>query len=147
MSPVKPDARLTSCYSTMPWRTVIAEKFEAMVKLGPLNSRMKDFYDIWLLARHFDFEGATLAESIAKTFANRGTTIVADPTAFSDEFATDPSKNTQWRAFVRKSRLAHAPEEFPATVESVVTFLKPLAIHVSQGQSLSKIWRAPGPWI
>jgi predicted nucleotidyltransferase component of viral defense system len=126
--------------------TVIAEKFEAMVKLGPLNSRMKDFYDIWLLARHFDFEGTTLAESIAKTFAHRGTTITADPTAFSDEFATDPTKNTQWRAFVRKSRLAHAPEEFPGTVESVTTFLKPLAVHASQGRSFSKLWRAPGPW-
>lgn len=55
--------------------STIAEKFEAMVKLGILNSRMKDFYDIWLLLRHFDFKGPILSEAISKTFPTRGRTI------------------------------------------------------------------------
>lgn len=75
--------------------TTVAEKFEAMIKLGLLNSRMKDFFDIWLLSRQFDFDGATLAEAIRKTFSNRGTKITAEPTAFSAEFATDVGKVSQ----------------------------------------------------
>lgn len=54
------------CYSR---ESTIAEKFEAMVKLGELNSRMKDFYDIWLLARQFSFESNTLQTAIKKTLA------------------------------------------------------------------------------
>lgn len=55
-----------------PRETVVAEKFEAMTKLGLLNSRMKDFYDLWLLARQFDFDGPTLATAIRRTFENTG---------------------------------------------------------------------------
>ena len=59
--------------------TAVAEKFEAMVKLGQLNSRMKDFFDIHLLARQFEFDGNTLQEAIAKTFARRQTPIAVSP--------------------------------------------------------------------
>jgi hypothetical protein len=59
---------------------------------------MKDFFDIWLLSRQFDFDGATLAKAIQKTFSNRGTTITAQPTAFSADFATDAGKVSQWQA-------------------------------------------------
>jgi len=55
---------------------MIAEKFEVMAKLGILNSRMKDFYDIWMLSRQYDFEGTSLAEAIRQTFAQWGTTLV-----------------------------------------------------------------------
>lgn len=53
------------CYSR---ESAIAEKFEAMIKLGELNSRMKDFYDIWLLSRQFSFESTKLAEAVKLTF-------------------------------------------------------------------------------
>ncbi len=53
--------------------SAVAEKFEAMVKLGELNSRMKDFFDIWLLSRSFNFEAAKLCEAIARTFERRWT--------------------------------------------------------------------------
>jgi predicted nucleotidyltransferase component of viral defense system len=72
--------------------STIAEKFEAMVKLGALNSRMKDFFDIWLLARQFDFQGRRLAEAIEKTFSKRGTEIQFEPVALTDSFAADPRK-------------------------------------------------------
>jgi predicted nucleotidyltransferase component of viral defense system len=55
--------------------STIAEKFEAMVKLGILNSRMKDFFDLWLMLHQFDFDGVTLAEAILKTFSTRGTIV------------------------------------------------------------------------
>lgn len=78
------------CYSR---ESAIAEKFEAMVKLGELNTRMKDFYDIWLLSRQFDFEGATLAESVRLTFARRGTAMPEDIVALTNY--TEPSQSVK----------------------------------------------------
>jgi len=127
--------------------TTTAEKFEAMVKLGQVNSRIKDFYDIWALSRQFDFDGKTLAAAIQKTFAHRRTTVTPQPTAFSMAFATDPTKTTQWQAFVRKTRLKDAPAEFVEVVHAVETFLVPPAAAVSSGQSFGQRWRAPGPWM
>lgn len=69
--------------------TVVAEKFQAMVELEALNSRMKDLYDIWLLSRQFDFDGETLAAAIQRTFANRDTGIPEQPLAFTGEFTED----------------------------------------------------------
>jgi len=69
--------------------STIAEKFEAMVKLGTLNSRMKDFFDLWLMSCQFDFDGATLAEAISKTFSTRRTPILAEPLALTNAFAED----------------------------------------------------------
>lgn len=126
--------------------TAVAEKFEAMVKLGLLNSRMKDFYDIWLLSRQFDFDGTKVASAIEKTFAHRGTTVTPQPTAFSLAFATDPTKTVQWQAFVRKSRLNDAPAELAVAVDAVALFLAPPATAVSDGQSFEQLWPAPGPW-
>lgn len=71
------------CYSR---ESAIAEKFEAMVKLGQLNSRMKDFYDIWLLSRQFEFELSSLAEAVRLTFKQRGTELSEPIDTFSDDF-------------------------------------------------------------
>ncbi len=126
--------------------TAVAEKFEAMVKLGLLNSRMKDFYDIWLLSREFNFDGVTLATAIQKTFANRGTTIESQPTAFSQAFATDQAKAIQWQAFVRKSLLMDAPPELATTTKAIGVFLSPPVAAVNNGRIFKQIWRASGPW-
>ena len=126
--------------------TAVAEKFEAMVKLGLLNTRMKDFYDIWLLSRRFDFDGAKLATAIEKTFANRGTAVEEHPASFSSAFANDSTKATQWQAFVRKTRLADAPSELASVVASIAAFLSPPAAAIHRGQPFGQIWRAPGPW-
>lgn len=75
-----------------PRETVVAEKFQAMVYLGRLNSRMKDFYDLWLLARQFEFNGSTLAQAIKATFSHRRTEIDPDPVALTPEFTrNDPA--------------------------------------------------------
>jgi predicted nucleotidyltransferase component of viral defense system len=126
--------------------TAVAEKFEAMVKFGLLNSRMKDFYDIWLLSRQFDFDGTKLATAIEKTFANRGTAVEEHPASFSPAFASDPTKATQWQAFVRKSRLADEPSELASVVASIATFLSPPAAAIRGGKPFEHVWRAPGPW-
>lgn len=124
----------------------IAEKFEAMIKLGILNSRMKDFYDIWLLSRQFDFDGSALQNAFSKTFKKRGTNVPSAPTVFSPEFSAEPTKHTQWRAFVRKNRLANTPEDFRHIVNDIAAFLGPIASHLADNKTFLSLWKAPGPW-
>lgn len=81
--------------SGYPRETVVAEKFQAMVYLRTLNSRMKDFYDVCLLARQFAFDGSMLAKAIAATFANRETAIDVEPIAFTPEFTEQTSTVAQ----------------------------------------------------
>jgi hypothetical protein len=105
---------------------VIAEKFQAMVVLGRANSRMKDFYDIWLLARSFEYEGDALARAIAATFARRATEIpTGRPDALTRAFAEDPLKQRQWEAFV--SDVAFQPGPLVEVVEALAEFLMPHA--------------------
>ena len=73
---------------------------------------MKDFFDIWLLSRQFDFDGKKLAEAIVKTFSTRGTEIPSSPVPLSETFSSDATKATQWRGFIRKSRLIGTPQDF-----------------------------------
>jgi len=82
--------------------TVIAEKFHAMVVLGRANSRMKDYYDIWMLMNAFKFEPERIRLAIAATFARRNTEIpVSVPDGLSDGFSADAGKQRQWDAFAR----------------------------------------------
>ena len=129
-----------------PRETAIAEKFEAMVKLGTLNSRMKDFYDIWLLSRQFDFDGSTLAQAVNATFVNRRTAVKADLVALSTEFSESEVANTQWRAFVRKGRLVNAPASLAEAVSGIARFLLPVARAHLAGGNFKMNWTAGGPW-
>lgn len=129
------------CYSR---ESAIAEKFEAMVKLRELNSRMKDFYDIWLLARQFDFEGGQLAEAIRLTFEQRDTRLPTDIVAFSEGFAA--AKQVQWTAFWRRLERDQVPTSFGEVVSVVSGFLTPIASVLDSGAPLLTRWTAPGPW-
>jgi predicted nucleotidyltransferase component of viral defense system len=127
--------------------STIAEKFEAMVKLGILNSRMKDFFDIWLMLRQFDFEGPILAEAISKTFSTRGTNIQAKPIALARAFGEDPEKAAQWRGFIRKNRLKDVPQNFAEVITAIAAFLTPIAEQMAAGRVFKATWKAPGPWV
>ncbi len=130
-----------------PRETVVAEKFEAMVKLGLANSRMKDFYDIWALSRDFDFDGGVLAAAIQATFKRRKTSLTATmPLALTSEFSNDPLKQTQWKAFVRRSRLKLATEGLERVVAEIKDFLELPVIAASKGESLRLAWTKGGPW-
>jgi len=126
--------------------STIAEKFQAIVKLGILNSRMKDFFDIWTLSRTFDFRGEILAEALEKTFENRNTPINIEPVAFNPSFWQDEDKRVQWQGFIRKAKLANAPETFEEVAESVKLFLLPLVASLAERQTFQGVWTAPGPW-
>jgi len=126
--------------------STIAEKFQAMVKLGILNSRMKDFYDLWLLSRQFGFDGRVLTTAIRKTFENRKTDMPTQPTVFQDSFAKNPAKEIQWQAFIRKTKLNDAPASFAETVSTIGIFLKPVIAALVAKEDFYKSWKVPGPW-
>lgn len=127
--------------------SAIAEKFQAMVKLGTLNSRMKDFYDIWLMARMFDFKGQDLVSAIQKTFKKRKTDIVAHPQVFDATFCRDKSKQAQWKVFLVKSKLTNAPEDFCSVVANIEKFLRPVLETITIGKALKKKWNASDNWV
>lgn len=129
-----------------PQETAIAEKFEAMVKLGQLNSRIRDFFDVWMLSRQFEFDGATLARAIRETFANRGTEIDVDPTAFKPVFASSPAKQSQWTGYCRKSRIGFAPNSLKEVCDAISEFLSPVAKAIHTGDDFHQAWNPPGPW-
>jgi predicted nucleotidyltransferase component of viral defense system len=129
------------CYSR---ETTIAEKLEAIITLGMLNSRMKDFYDIWMLSRNFDFTGETLNEAVVRTLRTRGTNIPETIEAFSVEFGQ--VKQKQWIAFQKRIKGINAPMEFKIVIEAVVTFLNPIIISIQKNTKPPSLWIAPGQW-
>jgi predicted nucleotidyltransferase component of viral defense system len=126
--------------------STIAEKFQAMVKLGVLNSRMKDYYDIWFLSRTFDFKGEVLTEAIVKTFEKRNTHVNLKAALFDSAFGMDREKNVQWRGFINKAKLTGAPGSFGDIVAAVILFLEPLAVAIVEQKRFISVWVAPGPW-
>ncbi len=125
------------CYSR---ESAIAEKFEAMIKLGELNSRMKDFYDIWLLSRQFDFHHSKLAEAVRLTFKQRRTDLTEPLDAFSEAFIA--SRQPLWTAFRKRLKQEHIPESFAEIVTQVETFMNPIIR--ADGSSIN--WPPAGPW-
>lgn len=129
-----------------PPETVIAEKYQAMVELGIGNSRMKDFYDVWIMARHLSFDGALLSQAVAATFERRQTSLPATvPIALQNEFGRDAARVTQWRAFTRKNRLQHAPE-LEEVVGELQAFLWPLTEHLRTGSQFTMRWTPQNRW-
>jgi predicted nucleotidyltransferase component of viral defense system len=125
----------------------IAEKFQAMLRLGELNSRMKDFYDIWLFSQKIDFKFEILTEAIKATFITRDfqMPIPESISIFKDDFAK--LKQRQWKAFHIRIDLQSVPEDFTDIIDTVKLFLYQItdAIYNSK-QVLTGTWNAPGPW-
>lgn len=106
--------------------TVIAEKLQALVQLRMLNSRMKDYYDLWLLSRHTQLDAATLRDAIQRTFRNRNTAIEVAPVGLSREFCDDLGKQEQWRAFLRRSNLTEFSKSLVEVGENLREFFGPI---------------------
>ncbi len=130
-----------------PTESVISEKFEAMVKLSLLNSRMKDFYDIGLMIRQFDFDGSELTEALKRTFAHRKTAFPEDRTLFAEQIYDEKSdRQTLWKAFLNKEDVKHAPLELSAVAKEIEQFLlKPLDA-IKKEQEFNREWKATGHW-
>jgi predicted nucleotidyltransferase component of viral defense system len=129
-----------------PRETVVAEKFEALVRLGIVNTRMKDFYDLWSLARLFSFDGALLSRAIAATFERRGTALpVEAPTALSPEFVDDATKQRQWSAFLARSGL-EADLALADVAVALRRFLLPPSLAAATGEPFVGEWPPGGDW-
>jgi len=130
-----------------PRAAVVAEKLEALAQLGLANSRMKDFFDVALLAERFEFDGSELVAAIQTTFSRRGTPLPeATPIALTSAFTEDPSKLTQWGAFLRKSGVMHAPSSLDDVVRRISEFaLEPLQAAAAR-RPWKMRWPPGGPW-
>ena len=125
---------------------LVAEKFQAMVRFGEVNSRMKDFYDVWAISQQLDFDGRRLSDAIAATFANRSTGIPPDPEPLQPVFAEGPTRERQWRGFVRRHRLEAVQTPFARVIADLALFFVPVARELAAGRALNGTWHAPGPW-
>ena len=137
----KPKLRAYSKYS------VVAEKVEAMVKLSMANSRMKDFYDVWLLSKLDEFEYEILKQAVQNTFQRRETRIpIKQPVALTAEFYHDSQKQQQWKAFIRKSKIKDKPEDLESLVVELSTFIMPVFQQNTKGSD-RYVWVPGKDWI
>jgi hypothetical protein len=130
-----------------PMETVVAEKFQAMVLLGMVNTRMKDFYDLWVLARSFEFHGADLSRALRATFERRQTRLPTEaPAALGPEFHDDPGKTRAWDGFLKKSRLMDEPPALSEVCGLLTVFLMPPTEAAAAGLGFEAHWVPAGPW-
>jgi Nucleotidyl transferase AbiEii toxin, Type IV TA system len=132
------------CYAP---ETAIAEKLEAVVHLGLINTRMKDYFDFWVLGRQFAFEGARLSHTIRSTFERRRTPLPKEsPDGLSEAFWSDPGKQADWRAFWRKSVVERPEVAFEEVVRFAAGFLLPPTLAAARDESFEFTWPCGGPW-
>ncbi|MFZ1989988.1 MAG: nucleotidyl transferase AbiEii/AbiGii toxin family protein [Alphaproteobacteria bacterium] len=137
-----PAARLRA----YPPETVIAEKFEAMVRFDELTTRLKDHYDLWALSRTFEFDMPTLAEAIRKTFERRKTELPDTvPAPLTAEFAAIPGKQQQWQAFLRLTAPTLEPPTFGEVISDLSAFLAPVLKAVGDGTGAGR-WTPERGW-
>jgi hypothetical protein len=131
-----------------PREATVAEKFEAMVKLGTRNSRMKDFHDIWALSVAFAFDGPSLREAIFRCFARRGGQGAAEvPRALTTAFYQMPEIEVRWRSYLAAGGvLVPPPSAFGEIGEQIRRFLGPVQESIREGRAFKKRWPVGGPW-
>ena len=128
-----------------PIESAIAEKLQAMVALGTANSRMKDFYDVWVCSNHLDFDTDTLLKAISATFKNRKTSLPAEEfEALTVRFVEQ--HRVQWNAFVRKIGEEGLVDAFDKVVEEIKAFAMPLLSSLTRDQKLSEQSKAGNGW-
>lgn len=129
--------------------TAVAEKFQTMVEKGLLNSRVKDYYDIWMLSDTVEFSGAELRDAIQATFDRRDTDIPRSrPNVLGDEYAGQETTRAQWAAFAKKMRASglEIPLDFSVVVERVGNFLMPVAEAAAAGAPFPATWSPSSGW-
>jgi predicted nucleotidyltransferase component of viral defense system len=129
-----------------PKETVIAEKFEAMVKLGIGNSRMKDFWDVQFLIKNFSFDGALLQKAIKATFANRQTAVPQSlPVALTDVFRANSEIIADWKGFIKRGKITF-DTDLESVIDSLRDFFAPVIETESQNTVLDKNWTFQTGW-
>lgn len=138
--PVLLDDMPSPALRAYPRYTVVAEKTEALISLAMANTRMKDYFDLWILSRHSDFEGEVMQRALVATLERRKTPADPQPLGLTDDFAQDATKLAQWRGFIKKNKL-EAPE-LPAVIDELRAFLLPVLAE----RVINQRWTAGGQW-
>ena len=129
-----------------PRYTVVAEKLETLILLGMVNSRMKDYFDLWVLSTHSNFEGQVLHQAIQATLARRKTGIPQDiPVGLTEAFANDPGKQVQWQGFLSKNQLEALSLE--QVVFELHRFLMPPLTALVQERYFDDFWHNKTGWV
>lgn len=118
--------------------SVIAEKFEAFVTLGLINSRYKDFYDIYVLAKRYDLDGNSLQQAVVETFKHRHTSY-DDIVAFDDDFTSDSIRRKRWDAFAKKKKMTE-DIRFDEVMKVLRCLLKPIADAIIERRAFDMQW-------
>lgn len=122
--------------------SMLAEKAHSIITLGELNSRIKDYFDIWFLSRQFEFEGQKLLTALNKTFTRRkiDVKLLSEAVIFSNSFKSDRVKNMQWQSFIAKNELNMAPTSFIIAMDDIATFIFPIIKAVAEDKEFKKYW-------
>lgn len=130
-----------------PTVAVVAEKLNAMVVIGERNSRLKDFYDLFVLSTQFEFDRRVLTNSICATFERRQTKIEqAIPVALTARFYADEGRAQQWRSYLKRSNLPNAPADFDQVGERLRSFLLPIWRGAAMKIAFNGHWQPGGGW-
>lgn len=126
--------------------TALAEKFETIVSHGLANSRLRDYYDLWLLPTLRSYEGPEVSASLSATFNHRGTALPTDvPPGLSKAFFGEPANQAAWRAFLSNRRV-EAPPDLEDVCEGIIAFVTPPAAAAASGSSFSSTWNPSSGW-
>jgi len=126
--------------------TTLAEKYETIVDRGVENSRLRDYYDIWLISRARQVPGSELSAAIAATFAHRATPLAAEvPPGLTRAFYESPASRSRWMSFLTNRRV-DAPTDLGAVCAAIATFIMPPAHAAASGSTLSKTWNPLSGW-
>jgi hypothetical protein len=118
-----------------------------MVKLAMVNSRMKDFYDVYFFSSSHNFRSNELKKAIETTFQRRQTPMPENPLVFRPEFHSDKEPQKMWASFLRKSRLHNVNQEFSEVMQKITTFLEPIVRSINEKSEITKSWIArKGIW-
>lgn len=130
-----------------PPETVVAEKFEAMLRFGEANSRIKDFYDIWITSRTFRFDLSTLAEAVRGTLQQRDTAIPTNIPIALSRFAQMEDKHALWDGFLARNPPTQAPPPFADLLTELRAFFAPLFDALARPEGAHGQWEPDrGQW-
>jgi len=127
--------------------SAVSEKFQAMVKLEAANSRMKDFYDIYILSSSNNFKAKVLISAIEATFKNRQTSLSNNLLIFRKDFSEDKNRQKQWAAFIKKHKLEGVPKKFTEIMARITNLLEPLTLSIINKAEIDGLWDSrEGHW-
>jgi len=121
--------------------TVIAEKFHAINVLGLTSSRMKDYYDLWILSKQYEFDGKLLAQAIKATFERRKTPLSGElPLGLTEEFYKDEIILTRWNSFIKNTELAIVEKKLDTVIYNLQVFFGDIIIALAKHKDFTDMW-------